>query len=114
MLEAEVSLTGDKWQKHPIVTDPEASCVLDVDCLIREYFKEPKGYWWVIGVPTIDTEKIKQLYTLTGLFEDLLFVGLLWVEMQQVPISSYCNCKLQHNPYTFSTYSFTLCLHSMS
>ncbi|KAJ7405425.1 hypothetical protein BTVI_69137 [Pitangus sulphuratus] len=28
VVEAEVSLTGDQWKKHPIVTGPEAPCIL--------------------------------------------------------------------------------------
>lgn len=31
MLEAEVSLTANKWQKHPAVTGLEASCILGID-----------------------------------------------------------------------------------
>ena len=30
VLEAEVSLTGQDWQKHPIVTGPEAPCILGI------------------------------------------------------------------------------------
>jgi len=44
ILEAEVNLTGQEWQKHPIVTGPEASCILGTDYLRRGYFKDPKGY----------------------------------------------------------------------
>ncbi|KAK4806835.1 hypothetical protein QYF61_005631 [Mycteria americana] len=43
-VEAEVSLTGNEWQKHPIVTGPEAPCILGLDYLRRGYFKDPKGY----------------------------------------------------------------------
>lgn len=42
MLEAQVSLTGDKRQKYPIVTSSEAQCILGIDCLRRGYFKDPK------------------------------------------------------------------------
>lgn len=42
VLEAQVSLTGDKWQKYPIVTSSEAQCILGIDCLRRGYFKDPK------------------------------------------------------------------------
>ncbi|KAK4816448.1 hypothetical protein QYF61_017176 [Mycteria americana] len=45
VLEAEVSLTGNEWQKHPVVTGLEAPCTLGIDCLRRGYFKDPKGYW---------------------------------------------------------------------
>jgi len=44
VLEAEVSLTEDKWEKHPIMTGPEAPSILGIDCLRRRYFKDPKGY----------------------------------------------------------------------
>jgi len=43
-LEAEVSFTEDKWEKHPIMTGPEAPCILGIDYLRRGYFKDPKGY----------------------------------------------------------------------
>ncbi|KAK4810883.1 hypothetical protein QYF61_013291 [Mycteria americana] len=35
VLEAKVSLTGNEWQKHPIVTGPEAPCILGIDYLRR-------------------------------------------------------------------------------
>ncbi|GAB0207896.1 hypothetical protein GRJ2_003255300 [Grus japonensis] len=88
VLEAEVSLTGDKWEKHPIVTSPEAPCILGIDYLRRGSFEDPKGYRWAFGVATVNTEKIKQLSTLSGLSEDALIVGLLRVEEQQVPIAT--------------------------
>ncbi|XP_010567620.1 PREDICTED: uncharacterized protein LOC104832910, partial [Haliaeetus leucocephalus] len=88
ILEAEVSLTGDKWEKHPIVTGPEAPCILGIDYLKRGYFKDPKGYRWAFGVATVNAEKIKQLSTLPGLSEDPFIVGLLRVEEQQVPIAT--------------------------
>ncbi|KAK4810038.1 LOW QUALITY PROTEIN: hypothetical protein QYF61_005101 [Mycteria americana] len=88
LLKAEVSFTGDKWQKHPIVTSPEASCKLGIDYLRRQYFKDPKGYRWAFGVATVNTEKIKQLSTLPGLSEDSFVVGLLQVEEQQVPTAT--------------------------
>ena len=46
VLEAKVSLTGNEWQKHPIVTGPEAPCILGIDYLRRGYFKDPKEYWF--------------------------------------------------------------------
>lgn len=30
-LEAEISLTGNEWQKHPIVTSPEVPGILDIN-----------------------------------------------------------------------------------
>ncbi|GAB0199277.1 hypothetical protein GRJ2_002393100 [Grus japonensis] len=88
VLEAEVSLTGDKWEKHPIVTSPEAPCILGIDYLRRGSFKDPKGYKWAFGVATVNAEKIKQLSTLSGLSEDPFVVGLLQVEEQQVPTAT--------------------------
>ncbi|KAK4806863.1 hypothetical protein QYF61_012584 [Mycteria americana] len=88
VLEAKVSLTGNEWQKHPIVTGPEAPCILGIDYLRRGYFKDPKGYWWAFGRAALETEEIKQLSTLPGLSEDPSVVGLLRVEEQQVPIAT--------------------------
>ncbi|KAK4806163.1 hypothetical protein QYF61_001086 [Mycteria americana] len=88
VLEAEVSLTGNEWQKHPIVTGPEAPCILGIDYLRRGYFKDPKGYQWAFGIAALEMEEIKQLSTLTGLSEDPSVVGLLRVEEQQVPIAT--------------------------
>jgi len=44
LLETKISLTGTDWQKHPIVTGLGAPCMLDLDCLRRGHFKDPKGY----------------------------------------------------------------------
>ena len=87
-LEAEISLTGNEWQKHPIVTGPEAPCILGIDYLRRGYFKDPKGYRWAFGIAALETEGIEQLSTLPGLSEDPSVVGLLRVEEQQVPIAT--------------------------
>ena len=88
VLEAEVSLTGNEWQKHPVVTGLEAPCLRGIDYLRRGYFKDPKGYWWAFGIAALSTEKTKQLSSLPGLSEDLSVVGLLWVKEQQVPIAT--------------------------
>ncbi|KAK4819239.1 hypothetical protein QYF61_027193 [Mycteria americana] len=66
-LEDKVSLTGNEWQKHTIVTGPEAPCILGIDSLRRGYFKDPKGY---------------------RVSEDPSIVGLLRVEEQQVLIAT--------------------------
>ncbi|KAK4820989.1 hypothetical protein QYF61_009455 [Mycteria americana] len=87
-LEAEVSLTGNDWQKHPVVTGPEALCILGIDYLRRGYFKDPKGYRWAFGTAALETEEIKQLSTLPSLSEDPSVVGLLRVEEQQVPTAT--------------------------
>ncbi|RMC10041.1 hypothetical protein DUI87_12838 [Hirundo rustica rustica] len=88
VLEAEVSLTGNGWQKHPIVTGPEAPCILGIDYLRNRYFKDPKGYRWAFGIAAVETEDIRQLSTLPGLSDDSCAVGLLRVEEQQVPIAT--------------------------
>ncbi|GAB0203731.1 hypothetical protein GRJ2_002838700 [Grus japonensis] len=88
LLEAEVSLTGNDWEKHPIVTGPEAPCILGIDCLRKGYFKDPKGYQWAFGIAALEMEEIEPLSTLPGLSEDPSVVGLLRVEEQQVPITT--------------------------
>ena len=67
VLEAEVSLTGNEWEKHPIVTGPEAPCILGTDYLQRGYFKDPKGYLWAFGIAALEMEETEQLSTLPGL-----------------------------------------------
>ncbi|GAB0209934.1 hypothetical protein GRJ2_003459100 [Grus japonensis] len=88
LLEAEVSLTGNEWQKHPIVTGPEAPCILGIDYLRRGYFKDPKGYRWAFGIAALEAEEIEPLSSLPSLSEDPSVVGLLRVEEQQVPIAT--------------------------
>ncbi|GAB0195128.1 hypothetical protein GRJ2_001978100 [Grus japonensis] len=88
VLEAEVSLTGNEWQKHPIVTGPEAPCILGIDYLWKGYFKDPKGYWWAFGIAALEAEEIEPLSSLPGLSEEPSVVGLLRVEEQQVPIAT--------------------------
>ncbi|KAK4818890.1 hypothetical protein QYF61_021407 [Mycteria americana] len=75
VLEAEVSLTGDKWEKRSVVTVPEAPCILGIDYLRRGYFRDPKG-------------SNSYLSTLPGLSEDPFVAGLLRVGEQQVPIAT--------------------------
>lgn len=55
VLEAEESLTGNKWQNHPIVTGPEALDILGIDYRRRGYFKDPKGHHWAFGIAAVDT-----------------------------------------------------------
>ncbi|KAK4816511.1 hypothetical protein QYF61_017611 [Mycteria americana] len=88
ILGTEVSLTGDEWQKHPIVIGPEAPCILGTDYLRRGYFKDPKGYRRAFGIAALEMEEIKQLSTLPGLLEDPSVGGFLRAEEQQVPITS--------------------------
>jgi len=88
VLEAEVSLTGQDWQKHHIVTGSEAPCILGIHYFRRGYFKDPKGYRWAFGIAAVEMEEIKQLSILPDLSEDSSFVGLLRVEEQQVPIAT--------------------------
>ncbi|XP_014116415.1 PREDICTED: uncharacterized protein LOC102105886 [Pseudopodoces humilis] len=88
LVEADVSLTGNEWKKHPIVTGPEAPCILGIDYLRSGYFKDPKGLRWAFGIAAVETEGIKQLNTLPGLSENPSAVGLLKVEEQRVPIAT--------------------------
>lgn len=87
-MEAEESLTGNEWQKHPTVTGLEAPYILGVDYLRRGYFKDPKGYRWAFAIAALSTEKIKQLSTLPSRLEDPSVVGLLRVKEQQVPVAT--------------------------
>jgi len=57
VFEAEVSLTGKEWQKHPIVTGPKALCILGIPS--RGYFKDLKGYRWAFGIAALEAEEIK-------------------------------------------------------
>ncbi|KAJ7425276.1 hypothetical protein BTVI_03354 [Pitangus sulphuratus] len=59
VVEAKISLTGDQWEKYPIVTGPEAPCILDMDYLRRRYFKDLKGYQWAFGVAVVTEEESK-------------------------------------------------------
>ncbi|KAJ7424960.1 hypothetical protein WISP_25988 [Willisornis vidua] len=77
VVEADMSLTGHQWEKHSIVTGPEAPCILGMGYLKRGHFKDPKGYRWDFGVATVIEGKSKQLSTLPGLSEDPSVVGLL-------------------------------------
>jgi len=88
VLEAELSLTGNEWQKHPIVTGSKAPGILGTDCFRRGYFKDLKWYQRAFGIAAFETEEIKQLFTLCGLLEDTSVVGLLKVEEKQVPITT--------------------------
>ncbi|RMB89025.1 hypothetical protein DUI87_34595 [Hirundo rustica rustica] len=71
-------------KKTPIVTGPEAPCILGIDYLRNGYFKDPKGYRWAFGIAAVETEDIRQLSTLPGLSDDSCAVGLLRVEEQQI------------------------------
>ncbi|GAB0208494.1 hypothetical protein GRJ2_003315100 [Grus japonensis] len=76
LLEAEVSLIGNDWEKDPTVTVPEAPCILGIDYLRRGYFKDPKGYWWAFGIATLEAEEIEPLSSLPGLSEDPSVCGV--------------------------------------
>ncbi|RMC09932.1 hypothetical protein DUI87_12719 [Hirundo rustica rustica] len=88
LVEADVSLTGKEWEKHRIVTGPEAPCILGIDYLRSGYFKDPKGLRWAFGIAAVVTEGIWQLNTLPGLSENPSAVGLLKVREQRVPIAT--------------------------
>ncbi|RMB92962.1 hypothetical protein DUI87_30610 [Hirundo rustica rustica] len=88
LVEADVSLTGKEWEKHSIVTGPEAPCILGIDYLQSGYFKDPKGLRWAFGIAAVVTEGIQQLNPLPGLSENPSAVGLLKVQEQRVPIAT--------------------------
>ncbi|RMC19529.1 hypothetical protein DUI87_03086 [Hirundo rustica rustica] len=88
LLEAKVSLNGKEWQKHLIVTGPEAPCILDADFLQNGYYKDSKGLRWAFGIAVVEAEGIKKFNTLPGLPENPSAVGLLKVEEQQVPVAT--------------------------
>ncbi|RMC12213.1 hypothetical protein DUI87_09724 [Hirundo rustica rustica] len=88
LLEAEVSLTGKEWQKHPIVTGSGAPCISGIDFLRNGYYKDPKGLRWAFGIAAVEAEGIKKLNTLAGLSENPSAVGFLKVEEQQVPVAT--------------------------
>ncbi|RMC19687.1 hypothetical protein DUI87_03250 [Hirundo rustica rustica] len=88
LLEAEVSLTGKEWQKHPIVTGSGAPCILGIDFLRNGYYKDSKGLRWAFGIAAVEAEGIKKLNSLPGLSENPSAVRLLKVEEQQVPIAT--------------------------
>ncbi|KAK4828919.1 hypothetical protein QYF61_001540 [Mycteria americana] len=90
VLDAEVSLMENEWQKLPVVTGPEAPCILGIDYHRRGYFKGPKGS------AALETEEIKQLSTLPGLLENPSVVGLLRAEEQQVPTATTTVCQQQY------------------
>ncbi|RMC09650.1 hypothetical protein DUI87_13436 [Hirundo rustica rustica] len=75
-------------QKHPIVTSPEAPCILGIDFLRNEYFKDPKRFRWAFETVAVETGGVKQLNTLPKLSENPSTVSLLKVEEQQVPIAT--------------------------
>ncbi|RMC00133.1 hypothetical protein DUI87_23543 [Hirundo rustica rustica] len=88
LLEAEVSLTGKEWQKHPIVTGSKAPCILGIDFLRNGYYKDSKGFRWAFGIAAVEAEGIKKLNSLPRLSENLSAVGLLKVEKQRVPVAT--------------------------
>lgn len=83
-----MTLIGKEWKKQPILTGPEALCILGIDYLRSGYFKDPKGPCWAFGIAAVETEDIKQFNTLPSLSEDLSVVGHLRAEEQQVPTTA--------------------------
>ncbi|RMB87987.1 hypothetical protein DUI87_35640 [Hirundo rustica rustica] len=96
LLEAEVSLTGKEWQKHPIVTGSGAPCILGIDFLRNGYYKDSKGFRWAFGIAAVEAEGIKKLNGLPGLSENPSAVGLLKVEEQRVPVATSTVHRRQH------------------
>lgn len=92
VLGAKVSLTGDEWQKYPIVTGLEAPYILG-STLRTVYFKDLKEYWWVFVIPDLRNKKVKQLSILSGLSENSSVVRLLRVKEQRYQLlGQSCIC----------------------
>ncbi|RMC18257.1 hypothetical protein DUI87_04139 [Hirundo rustica rustica] len=100
-------------KKHPIVTGPEAPCILGIDYLRNGYFKDPKGYRWAFGIAAVETEDIRQLSTLPGLSDDSCAVGLLRVEEQQYqsPQQQYTKTDGNTAPTETLRVQGPVCLH---
>ncbi|RMC17104.1 hypothetical protein DUI87_05681 [Hirundo rustica rustica] len=101
LVEADVSLTGKEWKKHPIVPGPEAPCILGIHYLRSGYFKDPKGLRWAFGIAAVVTEGIRQLNTLPGLSENPSAVGLLKVQEQRMiqELESQGVVSKTHSPF---------------
>lgn len=56
VLEAEVRINGNKWEKYPTVTGPDALCILGMDYLKKGCFKDPKRYRWASAIAAVETE----------------------------------------------------------
>ncbi|RMB92989.1 hypothetical protein DUI87_30495 [Hirundo rustica rustica] len=96
LLEAEVSLTGKEWQKHPIVTGSGAPCILGIDFLRNGYYKDSKGLRWAFGIAAVEAEGIKKLNSLPGLSENPSAVGHLKVEEQRAPVATWTVHRRQY------------------
>ncbi|RMC22158.1 hypothetical protein DUI87_03031 [Hirundo rustica rustica] len=109
LVEADVSLTRNEWKRHPIVTSPEAPCILGIDFLRNGYFKDPKGFRWAFGIAAVETGGVKQLNTLPRLSENPSAVSLLRVEEQQVPIAT----SIVHRRQYKTTQDAVIPIHKM-
>ena len=76
-----MSLTGNEWQKHPIVTGLVAPCILGIDYLRRGYFKElfSSGRQSVKGT---GRDVFYHLYTLPFSFTLLFSSRLVTIALQ--------------------------------
>lgn len=83
-----MSLTGHNWETHPIVTGPDASCILGADFLQKGYFEDLKRYKWAFGVAALGNDGTSQLSTSPGLLDDPSVMGLLKMEDQKVLTAS--------------------------
>ena len=97
LLGAEESLTGKEWQKHPIVTGPEAPRLLGIDHLQRGQFKDPKGYRWALCRATLSIEKIKELFVVPGPSANPSVLGMLQVKEQRESFATMTGHKQQHH-----------------
>lgn len=90
--------------QYPVVETPSyvapgGNCEEEGEAETKYYeliFKDPEGYRWTFGIHALETEEIKQLYTLLSLSEDPSVVGLLKVKEQKVLIATtmvhWCQC----------------------
>lgn len=74
--EAGVSLRGNKWQNHLLVTGLEAPFTLSMDNFRIGYCKDPAGYWCTFDLASVDVEKIKRLFICPASWSVLLLYGL--------------------------------------
>lgn len=95
VLKAEVNLTGNEWQKYPIVTGLEAPCILGIGYLKKGYFKDLKGYQRAFGIAAL--EEKEQSIALSGLSKDPFVVGVLNAKDRQIATATATVHQWQHH-----------------
>lgn len=92
-----MSLTGNGWEKHFIVTGPAVPCILGIDFLWKGLFKNPKrNHKCAFEVAAVETKSGDRLSTRFDLSDDPSLVGLLRVQDLKVPIAF---CMVHHRQY---------------